>query len=240
MATGEVFISRKICTTYEHTVYFCKVIQCAGLKSVPGQLWPPGFMFALRHFHICFPSLEISVVETPDVFLHLKIVKKKMSLSLCCSNCNKLHLDYLASMSLFKNHNQVTQKNTNTWCDQVPVGTTFFLLSYAYQLCPCAGAGVTKVLCLWQQDTKATPSDELYWQLASHLASVVGLKQLNSLMNNATVQRKNHYILFPGCHIKPSCQLSPQSHHYAQGVCQHQCCHTTVPFYSPTKSTLGG
>lgn len=38
----------------------------------------------------------------------------------------------------------------------------------------------------------------------------------------------------------PSCQLSPQSYHYAQGVCQHQCCHTTVPFYRPTKSTLGG
>lgn len=33
-----------------------------------------------------------------------------MSLSLCCSNCNKLHLDYLALMFLFKNHNQVTQK----------------------------------------------------------------------------------------------------------------------------------
>lgn len=67
MATGEVFISRKICTTYEHPV--CR------LKSVPGQLRPPGFMFALRHFHICFPSLKISVVETPDVFLHLQIVK---------------------------------------------------------------------------------------------------------------------------------------------------------------------
>lgn len=73
MATGEVFIGKSAQLMN---------IQCAGLKSVPGQLRPPGFMFALRHF------------------------------------------------------------------DQVPVGTTFFLLNYAYQLCPCAGAGVTKVLCL--------------------------------------------------------------------------------------------
>lgn len=41
MATGEVFIGKSAQLMN---------IQCAGLKSVPGQLRPPGFMFALRHF----------------------------------------------------------------------------------------------------------------------------------------------------------------------------------------------